>query len=162
MTGTTGPAVAGDSAGDSATDAAIAIVEDFLAAVGQGRRSDADRHLARDVRMVFPGGKSFTGLADLAASAADRYRRVDKLRDTYEALETAAGEAVVYSVGRLFGENRFGVAFAGVRYVDRFRLRGNRIVEQWVWNDLAETGVLEARTPDEVAEPWRPAPDSAV
>jgi hypothetical protein len=42
----------------------------------------------------------------------------------------------------LYGENLQGVAFEGIRYVDVFVIKNGLIIEQRVWNDLAETGVL--------------------
>lgn len=129
------------------------IVEDYLAAVEEARRADAARHLAPDAELVFPGGKRYRNLDELAEASRGRYRSVGKHRDRYE---TAEDGTLVYSIGRLFGENNHGVRFDHVRYVDRFRLRDGLIVEQWVWNDLAETGVLDARTADDLAPEWRP------
>lgn len=40
--------------------------------------------------------------------------------------------------GDLYGE-KAGVAFEGVRYVDRITLRDGKIIRQEVWNDLAES-----------------------
>ena len=133
---------------------AAEVVEDFLAAIGAGRIDDARRHLSPDAVLVFPGSRTYRNLDELAAGSAGRYRFVDKHRDEYDSTSTADGE-VVYSLGRLFGENSFGVAFDGVRYVDRFLVRDGLIVEQRVWNDLAETGVLRAETVDDLDERWR-------
>ncbi|MCS7475709.1 nuclear transport factor 2 family protein [Umezawaea endophytica] len=133
---------------------AVALVEDYLAAMGAGRVDDARRHLSPDATLVFPGGKTYRTLAELAEGSAGRYRFVDKHRDEYDTLSTVDGE-VVYSLGRLFGENIHGVAFDGVRYVDRFLVRDGLVVEQRVWNDLAESGVLLARTAEELDERWR-------
>ncbi len=131
------------------------VVEEFLAAVGAGRISDAARYLDPTVRMIFPGGREYTDLADLAAVSATRYRYVDKHRDEYDCAD-GPDSTVVFSVGRLYGENLHGVAFDNVRYVDRFMVRDGLIVEQRVWNDLAETGVLHARADDDLDERWRP------
>lgn len=128
-------------------------VDDYLAAIEEGRRADAARHLAPDAELVFPGGKRYRNLDELAEGSRGRYRSVGKHRDIYEI--SGAG-TLVYSIGRLFGENNHGVRFDHVRYVDRFRLRDGLIVEQWVWNDLAETGVLDARTVADLAPEWRP------
>ncbi|PRY39780.1 SnoaL-like protein [Umezawaea tangerina] len=133
---------------------AVAVVEDYLAAVGAGRTADARRFLSPDATLVFPGGKTYRSLDELAEGSAGRYRFVDKHRDEYDTLSTPDGD-VVYSLGRLHGENAHGVAFDGVRYADRFLVRDGLIVEQRVWNDLAETGVLTARTPDDLDERWR-------
>jgi hypothetical protein len=131
----------------------VKFVDDYLAAVEEGRRADAARHLASDAELVFPGGKRYRGLDELTAASKGRYRSVGKRRDRYE---TGEDGTLVYSIGRLFGENNHGVRFDHVRYVDRFRLRHGLIVEQWVWNDLAETGVLDARTTGDLAPEWRP------
>jgi len=37
------------------------------------------------------------------------------------------------------------VPFEGVRFVDRFEVAGGLLTRQDVWNDLAESGVLERR-----------------
>lgn len=132
---------------------AVAIVEAYLAEIGAGRLAEAQRRLADDAELVFPGGRTYGSLPELAAASTGRYRWVDKHRDRYEA--TPDGTFVL-STGRLYGENRHGVRFDGVRYADRFRLREGLIVEQWVWNDLAETGVLEARTDAELDRRWSP------
>ena len=131
------------------------VVEEFLAAVGAGCISDAARYLDPAARMIFPGGREYTDLADLAAASATRYRYVDKHRDEYDSAE-APDSTVVFSLGRLHGENLHGVAFDNVRYVDRFVVRDGLIVEQRVWNDLAETGVLHVRSAEDLDERWRP------
>lgn len=138
----------------SAADA-VAVVERFLAAVGAGKLAEAAELLAPDAKLTFPGGHRFTSLAELADASATRYRFVDKHRDSYDVLSTEDGKLVVYSIGRLFGENRHGVRFDNVRYVDRFLLRNGLIAEQQVWNDLAETGVLTARDSSAVPERLR-------
>ncbi|MCA2187931.1 nuclear transport factor 2 family protein [Nonomuraea cavernae] len=149
------------------TGAAVAVVEDFLAALGRGDRDAAARHLADGAVMIFPGGRRHTTLDELAAASAIRYRHVDKHREEYEAFTDEAGDVVVWSMGTLFGENNAGVRYDGVRYVDRFRLRDGKIVEQRVWNDLAQSGVLDARAETEIEPQWRarasggePAPPS--
>lgn len=129
------------------------IVDDFLIAVEERRLADAAKLLAPDAEMIFPGGRHYRTLEELAEDSRDCYRFVGKHRDRYE---TAEDGTVVFSIGRLFGENNHGVRFGNVRYIDRFLLRDGLIVEQWVWNDLAHTGVLTARSEDELAPEWRP------
>ncbi|WP_062358017.1 OsmC family protein [Herbidospora yilanensis] len=141
---------------------AEAIVEDFLAAMGRGDLESAAAHLAPGAVMIFPGDRRYTRLRDLADASATRYRRVDKHRTEYESFTAPGGEVVVWSMGTLFGENNHGVRYDGVRYVDRFRLVGGRIVEQRVWNDLEISGVLTARGAEEVDARWRPAPSAVV
>jgi len=152
---TDGRAVTIDPATDAAIDAAIAVVEDFLAALGRGDQATAEAHLAEGVIMVFPGDKRYSTLNELAQASAARYRHVDKHREEYEAFTDADGDVIVWSMGTLFGENNAGVRYDGVRYVDRFRLRDGRIVEQRVWNDLAQSGVLRALKTDDIDPQWR-------
>lgn len=38
-----------------------------------------------------------------------------------------------------------GRAFSDVRFVGRFTVRDGRLVDQAVWNDLAEVGVVACR-----------------
>ncbi|MEU8039599.1 OsmC family peroxiredoxin [Streptosporangium sp. NPDC049078] len=146
----------------STTDAAIAIVEEFLAAVGRGDLESAGAHLAPDAVMIFPGDRRYTTLRDLADASATRYRHVDKHRTEYEAFTESSGDVVVWSMGTLYGENNQGVGYDGVRYVDRFRLSAGRIVEQRVWNDLEISGVLRARTAEEIDPRWRTAAPTAA
>lgn len=132
------------------------VVEDFLARLEAGDAAGAAQHLAPTRVMRFPGGVEHPDLDSLAAVSRRRYRSVGKVRQRYETWSAEDGCDVVLSTGTLFGENLHGVRYAGVRYVDRFRLRDGRIEEQDVWNDLAESRVLEARSPDEVPERYRP------
>jgi hypothetical protein len=48
------------------------------------------------------------------------------------------GETIVYNLGTLYGEWPDGTPFDGNRYVDRFVVRGGKIVQMDVWNDSAE------------------------
>ncbi len=54
------------------------------------------------------------------------------------------GETIVYNTGTLYGEWHDGTTFEGNRYVDRFVVRGGKIVKMDVWNDSAER-ILVAR-----------------
>lgn len=139
----------------SALEAAVAVVEDFLAHVGAGRLEQAGAHLAPGAVMVFPGGVVHRDLESVLADGHRRYRGVDKHRDAYEGAEDGGH---VLSTGRLFGVNLHGVAFDHVRYADHFHLSGGLITRQRVWNDLAVTGVLLARSADDLDPRWRPGP----
>ena len=52
------------------------------------------------------------------------------------------GETIVYNLGTLYGEWPDGTPFEGNRYVDRFVVRGGKIVQMDVWNDSAERLLL--------------------
>jgi hypothetical protein len=101
----------------------------------------AATHLADDVRIIFPGGRTFTSLAQQVASSAGRFRGVTKTFDRFD-VASAADHHVVYVFGTLGGEALDGSTFEGVRFIDRFVLQDGMIVSQMVWNDLAESGVL--------------------
>ncbi len=110
-------------------------VRAFLAAMERRDLDAAKALLAPGFHMVFPGGRRFDSLEGLVDWAKTRYRSA---RKTYERVDIA-GEAV-YCFGTLHGERLDGTPYSGVRFIDRFTVRDGRLVDQKVWNDLAETG----------------------
>ncbi|MGA1518969.1 MAG: nuclear transport factor 2 family protein, partial [Burkholderiaceae bacterium] len=65
-------------------------------------------------------------------------QRVGKSYDRYE--ECWRGDdTVVYCSGSLHGVWPNGEAFEGIRFIDRFVVQGEQLLEQDVWNDLAES-----------------------
>ena len=116
---------------------AKAIVENFLRTVESRDLVRARAYLSPDFVMIFPGGRRFTALEELVAWSQTRGRGVRKV---FERLDEVSGdeEIVVYSFGTLEGHWPDGTPFAGIRFLDRFTLRGGRIVEQRVWNDMGE------------------------
>jgi hypothetical protein len=127
----------------------ITLIDHFLTLVAQRNVQEARRYLAPDARIVFPPGRTFASLEEMAAGMQARYRSIDKVRDRWDIWERADGATVVYNSGTLFGVNLHGVPFSGVRYLDRFELQEGLIVRQEVWNDLAESGVLDHGAPTE-------------
>ena len=113
-------------------------VRAYLDAMERRDLAAAKALLAPGFFMVFPGNKRFDALEQLVESAKGRYRSA---RKTYERYETA-GDAV-YCYGTLHGEMLDGAPYAGIRFIDRFTVRGGKLVDQNVWNDMAE--VLGAR-----------------
>lgn len=114
------------------------IVRDYLGAMERRDLETARGYLADGFTMTFPGGVQFTGLDELIAWAAPRYRRISKV---YEGFDTVPGMevATVYCRGMLEGEWPDGRAFSGIRFIDRFTVGGGKLKDQQVWNDLAET-----------------------
>lgn len=113
------------------------VVRDFLAAM-QARNLDlAQGFLADDFTMEFPGGVRMRTLDELIAWAKPRYRSIAK---TYERFDESFGDedTVVYCHGTLAGEWPDGTPFSGIRFIDRFTVRGGKLADQTVWNDLAE------------------------
>jgi phenylpyruvate tautomerase PptA (4-oxalocrotonate tautomerase family) len=118
------------------------LVRTYLEAMEARDLDSARTLLAENFSMMFPGGVVFQSLEELTSWAAKRYRAV---RKSYEGFDEALieGGAVVYCHGTLSGESLSGRRFAGVRFVDRFLVTDGELVTQSVWNDLAESGVLD-------------------
>lgn len=126
------------------------IVREYLLAMEARDFMRARSLLAADFRMCFPGGRTFASLEALAAWAAGRYRHVRKRFDGFDTVPLAAGEpghAVVYCRGVMDGEALDGTAIEAVRFIDRFEVRDGRLIDQQVWNDLAEHGLVAAADP---------------
>ena len=118
-------------------EAAKTLVETFLKTLEARDLPAAQRFLAPGFTMEFPGGNRFTGLDELVAWSSPRYRHVRKSYDWVDALHD--GDAiVVYCSGTLAGEWPDGGAFTGIRFIDRFVVQDGQLVDQKVWNDLAE------------------------
>jgi hypothetical protein len=117
--------------------AAASIVEQFLVASMIPDPVAAGRFIADDLDITFTGGRKFAHPRDTAAFNARRYKWVKK---KFERTDVVAGigETIVYNLGTLYGEWPDGTPFEGNRYVDRFVVRGGKIVRMDVWNDSAE------------------------
>jgi phenylpyruvate tautomerase PptA (4-oxalocrotonate tautomerase family) len=125
-------------AAGAAQPAASAIVRAYLDAMEARDLTAAEGFLGEGFAMVFPGGARFSDLASMVAWSKPRYRFVKKTYESYEEVFTAT-ETIVWCRGTLSGEWPDGTAFADIRFVDRFAVKDGRIVDQQVWNDLAET-----------------------
>ncbi|GLK78478.1 MULTISPECIES: nuclear transport factor 2 family protein [Methylopila] len=114
-----------------------ALVRDFLEASMVPDPERAASYMADDVRITFTGGRPFTHPSGPTAFNAMRYAWVKKRMERFD-VAPGDGETVVYSVGTLYGAWPDGEPFEGNRYVDRFLVRGGKIVTMDVWNDSAE------------------------
>ena len=121
---------------------AVDTVSRFVRLVEARRLDEAAEYLATRIQITFPGGRRFRNLEEQVASGAGRFRRVRKVFETIDALETDDA-VIVYVSGMLEGEDVSGVEFSGVRFIDRFEVKGGSIVDQRVWNDMAELGVVK-------------------
>lgn len=124
---------------------ATTLVTRFLRLMETRDLKAAESIMAPDATIIFPGGKAFTSQHEMVKEAKGRYRWIKK---TFDKLEVFRKEGchIVYVQGTLYGVNRHNVPFADVRYIDRFAIRDGLIISQEVWNDLAESGVLEQTT----------------
>lgn len=132
-----GPAAAAAPRPGAARPDAEALVRAYLAEMEARDLQAAQKRLAEGFTMTFPGGATFRRPAELVDWAASRYRRVGKVVERTESV--LGGEhTVVWCFGTLFGVWPDGSPFEGIRFVDRFTVRDGLIVDQLVWNDLAE------------------------
>jgi len=122
-------------------------VRAFLSAMEARDLACAERYLAVNVVMQFPGAAPMQRLSEVVEWAKTRYRRVSK---TFYAVDlcshpkqgTSTTHSVVVCHGELAVEWLDGSTSTGVRFIDRFELTDGLITRQDVWNDLA----LAART----------------
>ncbi len=125
---------------------AINLVKRFLRTIEARELRAAEEMMAPGAEIIFPGGKHFASQREMVEASRERYQWVKKTFDLADANQGDDGQ-VVYVMGTLYGLNRHGVPFSGVRYIDRFLIKNGLIAQQEVWNDLAESGVLETQVP---------------
>ncbi len=114
------------------------LVRAFLDAMEARDLERARTMLADGFTMTFPGGAIFTSLDELVAWSRGRYRQVRKVYEQCDEAPAGDGQTAVYCFGTLTGEWPDGTAFAGIRFIDRFTVADGRLVDQRVWNDMAE------------------------
>ncbi len=119
-------------------DDAIAIARRYLIALEARDIDTAQSLLATDAVIAGPGGKPARRVDDIVRNSSQRYQAIGKHFERFEAFAVADGTIVVYSLGTLHGRWIDGSAFSGIRYIDRFVVRGDVIASQEVWNDTAE------------------------
>ncbi|WP_024513940.1 nuclear transport factor 2 family protein [Bradyrhizobium sp. Tv2a-2] len=115
----------------------VAIVRAFLDASMKPDAERAASYIAADFKLTFTGGRSFDHPSGSIGFNAKRYRWVKKAIERFDVV-TGGEETIVYSIGTLYGEWPDGTPFKDNRYIDRFVVRGGRIVRMDVWNDSAE------------------------
>lgn len=95
--------------------------------------------IAPDLEIIFTGGRLMHDPAECAAFNASRYAWVKK---NYERIEVMSGatqeQAIVYSLGTLFGAWPDQIPFKDNRYIDRYVVKNGLITHMSVWNDSAE------------------------
>ena len=122
------------------------VVRDYLAAMERRDLAAANALLAPGFIMTFPGGVQLDTLEQLVDWARQRYRSAKKTYEQFDVAPGAVGTSVVYCYGTLHGELLSGAAFSGVRFIDRFTVSAGGLVDQRVWNDMAEVLGAGART----------------
>jgi len=124
---------------------AIELVINFLRSIEARDLETAEAMMAPSAKITFPGNKIFSSQHDVVEFSRDRYRWIKKTFDKIENL-FLDNTWIVYVMGTLYGINRHGIHFSNIRYMDRFVIKNGLISQQDVWNDLAESGVLERLT----------------
>jgi len=112
-------------------------VQEFLRVMEERDLVRANQFLAPGFRMTFPGGRTMTSLEELVTWSKGRYKSVTKTFEDFDVFEDG-NDTVVYSTGMLNGEALDGSPISEVRFIDRFVFREGLIVDQQVWNDLAD------------------------
>lgn len=112
-------------------------VKKFLRIMEERDLEAARTFLASDFSMTFPGGVTMISLDELVEWSKGRYKSISKTFEGFDEFQEG-DETVVYSTGMLNGEALDGSAISEVRYIDRFVFRDGLMVEQQVWNDLAD------------------------
>jgi hypothetical protein len=129
-------AIAHAVASDETAEAA-GIVERFLVASMVPDPQTAAHYISDELKITFTGGRKYSHPRETAAFNGKRYKWVKKKMERTDVVP-GTGETVVYNLGTLYGEWPDGTPFEGNRYVDRFVVRGGKIVQMDVWNDSAE------------------------
>lgn len=112
-------------------------VKNFLRIMEERDLETAKSYLAPEFKMTFPGGITMNSLDELVEWSKGRYRKVTKTFEDFDEFQDGEN-TVVYSTGMLNGEALDGSPISEVRFIDRFVFRDGKIVDQQVWNDLAE------------------------
>lgn len=120
------------------THPAMKLVRRFLDTMEQRDLPAASAMLAPGFEMIFPGDVRMQTLEQLVQWARARYAFARKRYDAFDLAPGADGTAVVYCFGTLYGELLSGKAFSGIRFIDRFTVANDLLVDQRVWNDMAE------------------------
>ena len=116
---------------------AAEIVERFLKASMVPDPETAATFISPELKITFTGARKFTHPRETAAFNAGRYKWVKKQMERSDVV-AGLGETIVYNLGTLYGEWPDGTPFEGNRYIDRFVVKGGKIVQMDVWNDSAE------------------------
>ena len=105
----------------------------------------ADSFMAPEARIGFPGGALYGSQHEMVTAASGRYRWIKKRIERTDEVRLSEDTTVVYVIGTLYGQNLHGVEFENIRFIDRFEICNDQIVRQDVWNDLAESGILDIK-----------------
>jgi ketosteroid isomerase-like protein len=129
---------------ETAQGVASKLVLQFLRKMEAGDLDTAQAMLGPGFYTIFMGGHRFTTPEELVAFQKGRQKNTWKAFQRFDEIETADG-AVVFCFGTLQGEKMDGTPYQNIRYIDRFTVRDGKIVDQMVWNDMAEHGFARTK-----------------
>ncbi len=129
---------------ETATGAASKLVLKYLRTMEARDLDTARAMLGSGFYTVFMGGHRFTTPEELVAFQKGRSQNSWKAFQRFDEINADDG-TVVFCFGTLQGEKPDGTPYQNIRYVDRFTLRDGKIVDQMVWNDMAEHGFARTR-----------------
>lgn len=113
------------------------LVKQFLDAMGARDLDQAQSLISHNFKMQFPGSMQFTKLEQLLEWSRTRYSSINKTYDRFESV-WQMNQTIVWCYGHLDGQWPDGRPFTEVRFVDRFTVEHDKLIDQTVWNDLAE------------------------
>ncbi len=130
---------------DKTMQAAKELVENFLRVIMIPDPDGARTFTSPDLRIRFTGGREMRNPSECSAFNSSRYAWVKKRIERNDVVAGATTEeAIVYSVGTLYGAWPDGALFEGNRYVDRYVVSRGFITQMEVWNDSAEWLLVRA------------------
>ena len=119
------------------THQAVKVVKAFLEASMKPDPVAAAAFMSANVHITFTGKRVMADTKAITAFNASRYKWVKKSLGQFDWMERK-DHTVVYSNGFLYGEWADGRSFSNNRFLDRFEVKGDKIVRMDVWNDSAE------------------------
>ena len=117
---------------------AITQIKNYLDAMENQDLSLAKSFLNKNFKLVFPGNNIFLTLDEVFDWAKLRYCWIKKNYDHFDPLISDDNTIIVYCYGTLYGEWLDKNTFSEIRFIDRFTLKEDKLLDQMVWNDLAE------------------------
>ena len=117
---------------------AITHIKNYLNAIENQNLVLAKSFLGNNFKLIFPGNNVFLTIEEVIDWAKLRYHCVKKKYDHFDHAKSDDNNIIIYCYGTLYGEWLDRSTFSGIRFIDRFRLKEDKLLEQMVWNDLAE------------------------
>jgi hypothetical protein len=113
------------------------VVEQFIKGVNE-RDGDAVRAFASpDIHMTFPGGIVIRSVEAFFEWVAGRSPQSVYVYDVIDVVNLP-DQTVAYASGQVEGVTVSGLAFTGVRVIDKFVIRDGLVVAKEAWSDMAE------------------------